>query len=216
MRFPNIFDQPLSNACLTDLDPLPIVNLKDGAEPKQCKVQRIDKSEKKFSDGKIEELLRVGVINKSNSSWRHQPLVVPKDNGSGKRLVINSKPLNEITEFDAFPLLNVISNLSYPRIFPKQLFPIMVTSMNTPGALSVKYIEMKMWHIFMPLGTNGLKNAVAYCFRTRQKVLEGCRGVAVYLDDLCVYGSTREEHENNLEAVLSAIKKYGLLKGTAS
>ena len=214
MKFTEIFDKPLSKACLAELDPLPVIQLKEGAEPKQCKVRNISKTDKKFADSKIAELLKEGVIKKSNSPWRHQPLVVPKDNGSGKRLVINYKPLNDVTEFDAFPLPDVntlFEEVGNARYFTKidflQFYHQLPLLPEDKPKTAFFYDGELYEYNRCPFG---LKNAVAYCFRIMRKVLEGCTGVVIYLDDVCVFGSTREEHDKNLASVLTAIKKHGL------
>ena len=214
VRYSHVFDKPLREACLKEMKPLQVVQLKEGTEPVQCKVKAISRKDKEFADQKISELLKEGVIRPSNSPWRSQPLVVPKDNGSGKRLVINYKPLNDVTEFDAFPLPDVnalFQEIGDAKFFSKidflqfyhqlPLLPedIPKTAFHYEGEL-YEYTRCPF----------GLKNAVAYCFRIMRKVLEGCRGVTIYMDDLCVTGSSQEEHDRNLSAVLKAIEKHGL------
>ena len=41
-------------------------------------------------------------------------------------------------------------------------------------------------------------------------VLQGCKGVVYYLDDILVTGSTREEHTQNLKNVMLRLQKFGL------
>ena len=41
-------------------------------------------------------------------------------------------------------------------------------------------------------------------------VLQGCKGVVYYLDDILITGATREEHTQNLKNVLSRLQKFGL------
>ena len=214
VKYPHVFDKPLSEACLKEIKPLPVVKLKEGTEPVQCKVRAISRKDKDFADKKISELLKEGVIRPSNSPWRSQPLVVPKDNGSGKRLVINYKPLNDVTEFDAFPLPDVgalFQEIGDAKFFSKIDFlqfyhqlPLLSEDM----AKTAFHYEGQLYeYTRCPFG---LRNAVAYCFRIMKKVLEGCRGVTIYMDDLCVTGSTQEEHDRNLSAVLKAIERHGL------
>ncbi|XP_055353205.1 uncharacterized protein K02A2.6-like [Paramacrobiotus metropolitanus] len=40
-------------------------------------------------------------------------------------------------------------------------------------------------------------------------VLQGCEGVAIYLDDIIVTGATEEEHLRNLEKVLQRLEEHG-------
>ncbi|XP_055355953.1 uncharacterized protein K02A2.6-like [Paramacrobiotus metropolitanus] len=43
-----------------------------------------------------------------------------------------------------------------------------------------------------------------------EKILQGCEGVAVYLDDIIITGRTEEEHLHNLEKVLQWLEEHGL------
>lgn len=213
-KFCDIFDKPLKDACLREIQPKPVVSLTPDAEPKQCKVRGIPKKDKKFCDSKIAELLEAGVIRKSLSPWRHQPLVVPKDGGEGKRLVIDYKPVNSVTVFDAFPLPDITS--IFEQIGPAKFFskidfsqfyhqlPLLAEDM---PKTAFHYDGELFEYTRCPFG---LKNAVAYCFRVMREVLRDCKGVAIFLDDLCVYGQTKDEHDRNLEKVLQAIRKHGL------
>ncbi|XP_053691658.1 uncharacterized protein K02A2.6-like [Sabethes cyaneus] len=42
------------------------------------------------------------------------------------------------------------------------------------------------------------------------KVLSGCRGQKCYLDDIIVHGSTKEEHDTNLRAVLNRLQEHNV------
>lgn len=41
-------------------------------------------------------------------------------------------------------------------------------------------------------------------------VLQGCKGVVYYIDDILVTGKTREEHEHNLRQVFTRLEQFGL------
>ncbi|XP_055355955.1 uncharacterized protein K02A2.6-like [Paramacrobiotus metropolitanus] len=43
-----------------------------------------------------------------------------------------------------------------------------------------------------------------------ERILQGCEGVAIYMDDIIVTGATDEEHLRNLERVLQRLEEYGL------
>ena len=43
-----------------------------------------------------------------------------------------------------------------------------------------------------------------------EELLHGIEGVSVYLDDILVKGSTREEHDKTLRLVLSKLQSAGL------
>lgn len=65
----------------------------------------------------------------------------------------------------------------------------------------------------MPFGLTG---APATFQRIMNHILTGLQGVDcfVYLDDIVVYGSTLNEHNNKLERVFGQLQKYGLILPT--
>ena len=58
VKFSHFLDKPLSDACLKEMKPLQVVQLKEGTEPVQCKVKTISRKDKEFADKKIVELLK--------------------------------------------------------------------------------------------------------------------------------------------------------------
>lgn len=47
--------------------------------------------------------------------------------------------------------------------------------------------------------------------KTMETVLAGLEGVIVYLDDVVVFGSTREEHDRRVETLFDRMREYGIL-----
>lgn len=43
-----------------------------------------------------------------------------------------------------------------------------------------------------------------------QEILKGCKGVLFYIDDIIVFGKTKNEHNRNLREVLHRIAEAGL------
>ena len=56
----------------------------------------------------------------------------------------------------------------------------------------------------------GLTSAPEAYQRVMSIVCDGLAGVLNYFDDVVVYGSTPEEHWNNLRAMLDTLRAYGL------
>lgn len=56
----------------------------------------------------------------------------------------------------------------------------------------------------------GLASAPAAFQQLMTGILQGCKGVLCYIDDIIVFGKTEEEHMRNLEEVLQRISKSGL------
>lgn len=47
--------------------------------------------------------------------------------------------------------------------------------------------------------------------KTMESILAGLEGVIVYLDDIVVFGSTQEEHDKRLQALLKRLQEYNVL-----
>ena len=56
----------------------------------------------------------------------------------------------------------------------------------------------------------GIASASAIFQSTTDKILNGLLGIICYLDVILIKGSTKEEHNSNLEAVRSRFREYGL------
>ena len=52
----------------------------------------------------------------------------------------------------------------------------------------------------------GISSAPEYFQKKMSEVLEGVSGVACMMDDILVFGSTKEEHDRRLHRVLQAIR----------
>ena len=59
----------------------------------------------------------------------------------------------------------------------------------------------------LPFGT---ASAPAIFQKTMDSILQGMEGVACFLDDILVTGSSEEEHLKNLESVLQSLMKHGV------
>ena len=56
----------------------------------------------------------------------------------------------------------------------------------------------------------GIASAPAIWQKAMTTVLQGCRGVVYYLDDILITGTTRKEHIQNLRNVMARLQKFGL------
>lgn len=56
----------------------------------------------------------------------------------------------------------------------------------------------------------GIKSAPEIFHRAMEQIIEGLEGVRVYIDDIIVWGSSLQEHNQRLYKVMGRIQKYGL------
>lgn len=168
----------------------------------------------------VKKMLDQDIIQPSSSPWTSPIWVVPKKHdASGKqkwRLVIDYRKLNDVTVGDSYPLPNIteiLDKLGHSQYFTTldlasgfhqlevQPEDIPKTAFSTPYG----HYEYKR----MPFG---LKNAPATFQRVMDSVLCGLQGERcfVYLDDIVVFASSLQEHQQKLEEVFYRLRKYQL------
>lgn len=182
-------------------------------EPVYCQPRRLHPSKLAIARAEFEKLLLSGVIRPSSSAWASPLHMVPKSESGSFRLVGDYQALNRQTKPDRYPLPDLqsfnhelygakfFSKLDLTKAFhqiPVHPDDVDKTAITTPFG-SFAYLKMPF----------GLRNSSATFTRFINKVLRGVRCFA-YIDDILIYGSTQEEHDFNLNAVLQRLGEYGL------
>ena len=210
--YEDLFDRPLKDSVLK-CDPLSIVQCTNDAKPIKINNWRIPQQHSDFVKSTIKELVDNGVIRESQSEWRHQPVIVPKSDGSS-RMTINYKPINSVTRTDAFPIPSIddiIPQLGGMKIFSSLDFlqfyhQLPLHESDIPKTAFVA--EGRLWeYVRLPFG---LKNAVAYCTRLMNTLLGDIPNVHVYIDDVLICGRDMADHQRTLKLVLDRIRDSGL------
>ncbi|XP_046484824.1 uncharacterized protein [Neodiprion pinetum] len=168
----------------------------------------------------ITDLLKMNIIEPSNSPYNSPLWIVPKkeDSKGNKRwrLVIDYRKLNEKTIGDAYPLplisdiLDQLGGAKYFSIFDlaSGFHQIAMhpddkhkTAFTTPHG----HYEFNR----MPFG---LKNAPATFQRLMDLVLRGLQGIDlfVYLDDIVIYARSLEEHATKFIKLAERLRKANL------
>ena len=164
----------------------------------------------------IQEMLDIGSIPKSHSSWASIVDLVWKEDG-GLRFCIDLRKLNNQTVKDAYSLLQIDKTLD---------------SLQGSQWFSSLDLESGYWQVEMdeeskpmtaftvgPLGSYkckrmpfGLTNAPA----TFQRLMETCLGdlnlhwCIIYLDDIVIFSKDLASHLERLEAVFQKLEEAGL------
>lgn len=164
----------------------------------------------------INKMLDDGIIRKSRSPYNSPIWIVPKKiDASGERkfrLVIDYRKLNNKTISDRYPIpdtAQVLANLGKNKFFTT----LDLASGFHQIAMAAEDIEKTAFSINngkyeflrMPFG---LKNAPAIFQRTMDDVLHDHIGKIcyVYIDDIIIFGKTKEEHFNNLKTILETLR----------
>jgi hypothetical protein len=163
----------------------------------------------------IRNLLSKGIIRKSKSPWRSR--IVPHYNKNGKfRLCIDFRPLNSITKKDSYltprtdDILDFLGDGKYFSTLDwlSGYYQISVDDTDIEKtAFSCKDGTYEFTK--MPFG---LINAPATFQRIVDDILGDLRWkiCIAYLDDIIIKANTIEEHEINLNLVLSKLSKHNI------
>ncbi|KAL7872249.1 hypothetical protein SRHO_G00072320 [Serrasalmus rhombeus] len=163
----------------------------------------------------LQELRDANIIRESESPFSSPIVVVKKKNGA-IRLCVDYRKLNNQTIKDAYALPNIEETFS--ALSGSKWFSVMDLK---SGYYQVE-LEEEDKHktaFVTPMGFwefNRMPQGVTNAPSTFQRVMEKCVGsmnlkeVLVFLDNLIVFSSTLEEHEDRLLRVLKRLKEFGL------
>ena len=164
----------------------------------------------------VSRLEREGFIERSDSPWSAQTVLVKKKDRSW-RMCVDYRKLNEKTVKDAYPIpriddnLDALSgakwfttldcNMAYHQV-PMEEEDKPKTAFATPMGGLYQFTTMPF----------GLCNAGATFQRIAEKALEGLqwRIAVLYLDDIIVYSSSFEDHFSDLDLVIERLNEAGL------
>ncbi|CAM4305381.1 unnamed protein product, partial [Lepidochelys olivacea] len=182
--------------------------------PIRCSPFRVTGKTAQDLEREVRDMLVLGVIQPSASPWASPVVLVPKKDGS-VRFCVDYWKLNAITVSDAYPM---------PR--PDELLDKLggaryLTTMDlTKGYWQVP-LDADAWlksAFITPLGLYefltlpfGLKGAPATFQRLVDQLLRGMESFAVaYIDDICVFSQTWEDHVSQVRQVLDRLQGAGL------
>lgn len=162
------------------------------------------------------KLYAQGSIRPSTSPWSSPLIIVPKKvDASGEkkwRMVIDYRPLNDKTIGDAYPLPNIediLDQLGHSQFFTtldlaSGFHQIPIKTEDRPKTAFSTPEGHWEWDC-MPFG---LKNAPATFQRMMNNVLSGLNNKQcfVYLDDIVIYGSNLEDHNQKLINVFTRLR----------
>ena len=192
------------------IDPFPIITLTEDASPVRCPSRFRTESDKQFIAGEIAKLLKTGIIEESQSPWRSQVVISTTANHKKRLCIDYASTLNRFTIPDVYPipvideLLSRVSNWKwYSYIDLKSAYHQLrlrkveqpVTAFEANGKL----------YQFTRLAF-GVTNGVPAFQRTIDRIIDGLVGVVADIDDVVVGGTTKAEHDANLQAFIARAK----------
>ncbi|KAL2252896.1 UNVERIFIED_CONTAM: Transposon Ty3-I Gag-Pol polyprotein [Sesamum indicum] len=172
-------------------------------------------SELKELKKQLEELLDKGFIRPNISPWGAPVLFVKKKDGS-MRLCVDYRQLNRITIKNKYPLPRIddlLDQLKGATVFSKidlrsGYWQLRIEEESIPKiAFRCRYGHYEF--VVMPFGlTNAPAAFMALMNKTLQPFLD--QFVIVFLDDILIYSSSPEEHEQHLRTILQILREKQL------
>nr|XP_054761342.1 uncharacterized protein LOC129267739 [Lytechinus pictus] len=161
----------------------------------------------------VESMLKLGVIEPSDSPYAHPIVMVRKPDGSN-RFCIDFRRLNKITVFDPEPMPNqqsLFASLAKSKYFSK------IDLTKGYWQIPMKESDKAKTAFLTPIGQYqfkympfGLVTAGAQFTRMMRIVLKDIPNVVNYIDDVLVYTETWEEHVQIVEKVLCRLREANL------
>jgi hypothetical protein len=192
------------------------IPLLEGAKPTFRPMFRYSPLEMAELERRIKELLDNGYIQPSTSPYGAPVLFVKKPRSEELRLVIDYRQLNKLTLRNRHPIPRIddlLDSLSGAQIFSsvdlRQAYhQIKLVDSDRPKTA----FRTPFGHYEWVTLSMGLTNAPAIFQSVVNNIFRPYLGkfVVVYLDDICVFSKTEEEHIKHLKLVLDKLKKFKL------
>ncbi|CAM4637279.1 unnamed protein product [Lepidochelys kempii] len=182
--------------------------------PIRCSPFRVAGKTAQDLEREVRDMLALGVIQPSASPWASLVVLVPKKDGS-VRFCVDYRKLKAITVSDAYPmprpdeLLDKLGGARYLTTMDltKGYWQV---PLDADARLKSAFITPLGLYEFLTLPV-GLKGAPATFQRLVDQLLRGMESFAVaYIDDICVFSQTWEDHVSQVRQVLDRLQGAGL------
>ena len=182
-------------------------------EPIHSKPYMVPQALRETIKQETEAMLKLGIIERSDSPYGHPIVIVKKADGSN-RFCIDFRRLNKVMVFDPEPIPNpqdLFASLSKSCWFTKLdlmkgfwQIPMEECDKEKTAFLTP---DGKFHFCYMPFG---MVTATAQFSRLMRKVLVGMSNVVNFIDDILIHNSDWESHIRTIEMVLNRLRKANL------
>ena len=190
------------------------IEIKSGTRPIRLSPYRVNPEKSEQIRKELDLMIKMGVIEESNSPWASPVVLIPKADGS-IRFCIDYRRVNDVTLPDAFPLPRVedlIDKIGQSRYLTKidlsrGYWQVPMDENSIPISAFVTPHGQFQWK-YMPFG---LRNAPGTFQRLVKKVLSGLEGfTGAYLDDIIIFSDNWQDHMKHLNIVFDRIRQANL------
>ena len=191
-----------------------VAPLMPGSRPPYRRNYRMTVLEKEELRRQLDELLRKGLIRPSVSPYGSPVIFVRKPNGE-MRLCIDYRAINKLTVRNRYPLPRVDELLD--RLNGAKCFSSLDLKAGY-NQIRIHEDDIEKTAITTPFGhweylvlPMGLANSPSVFMALMNDVFKGMEHiVCVYLDDICCFSKTPEEHLIHLRMVLNRLREHNL------
>jgi hypothetical protein len=187
-----------------------------GKAPPHKPVYRLSEKELTELKTQLEDLINRGFITPSTSPYAAPVLFVPKKDGTS-RMVIDYRLLNAITIKNRYPLPRIdelMDRLQGAKVFSKIDLASGYHQIKVAEADQHKTaFRTRFGHYEFKVLPFGLTSAPATFMRLMNDTLMPYldQFVIVYLDDICIYSKTPQEHLDHVRKVLTLLRQEKLI-----
>lgn len=200
---------------LGELDRQYKIKLQENAQPTVVAARKIPLSIKDKVITEIETMEKKGILIKVQepTEWVN-PIVIVKKPSGGVRICMDPRELNKyiLREHFQIPTTDTIfSELQGAKIFT------VVDASTAFWQLPLDEASSRLCTIATPLGRYrftrlpyGINSAPEVWQKAMCEVFDGIEGILMYMDDILIYGTNIQEHNNRLEKVLQRAREKNL------
>jgi len=192
-----------------------VIDIKNSS-PVYVKQFRIPDSHRPQLEKQIDDWLKMGIIQPSNSRYNSPIFAVPKKNGA-IRWVLDYRQLNSNSHDDRYSMKTVDECIGDIGRSGSTIFSTIDLSSGFHQMLLNENSRKFTAFTCPPLGqfewlttSMGLKGACSSFQRMVELTLKNIRNIVIYIDDILCHNSTHAEHRKTLQQVFDRLRKTNL------
>jgi hypothetical protein len=184
-------------------------------KPVRQKIYRTPQAMRDKIKRELDALLELGIIERANSPYASPITIVKKPGSDDIRICSDMRAINQICVFDPYEMpriddiLDQVSQAKYISTLDltKGFYQVPLDPESRPHTAFVSPFGQFQYTV-LPFG---LQNSSSTFMRLVHQVLNGCEEFSqAYVDDICVFSNTWDDHIRHLDVILTRIRDAGL------